>query len=87
MKHDSIKSDFRANLSGIVYILLVFTLSISFAGCSSGIEQSNTSNQLNIVSDKSFSFNDQAAQIGEWILTMMKFLQYIKMEHDCRIKK
>lgn len=61
MKHDLINSDFRAKFLGIALSLILFAAFISFPGCSSSIEQSNTSSQSTIASDKSFSFKDEGS--------------------------
>ncbi len=61
MKLDFTSTEFRTNLFGIVFALIVFTALISFSGCSSGIDQSNTLNQTSFTGDKSFSFKDDGS--------------------------
>lgn len=51
----------RANLFGIMFALVVFTVLVSLSGCSSGIEQNATSSQANFTGDKSFSFKDEGS--------------------------
>lgn len=79
MKIDFTSTEFRANLFGILFALIVFTALISFSGCSSGIEQNNNSNQTSFSGDQSFHLRIKD-QIGEWILKMMKYPHYTKME-------
>jgi len=61
MKTDFTSTEFRANLFGILFALVVFTVLISISGCSSGIEQNTTSYQTSLVGDKSFSFKDEGS--------------------------
>ena len=61
MKIDFTSTEFRANLFGILFALIVFTALISFSGCSSGIEQNNNSNQTSFSGDQSFSFKDKGS--------------------------
>ncbi|HRN27836.1 MAG TPA: hypothetical protein PLH53_03035 [Ignavibacteriaceae bacterium] len=61
MKTDFTSTEFRANLFGIVFVLIVFTALIVLSGCSSGIEQNTTSNQTSLTGDKSFSFKDEGS--------------------------
>ena len=61
MKIDYTSTEFRANYFGIIFALIVFTALISLSGCSSGIEQNNTSNQTSFTGDKSFSFKDEGS--------------------------
>jgi chromosome segregation ATPase len=61
MKSNFTNSEFRANLFGVLFALAVFTALISISGCSSRIEQNNTSNQTSIIGDKSFSFKNEGS--------------------------
>jgi chromosome segregation ATPase len=61
MKSDFTSTEFRANFFGIVIALIVFTALMPLSGCSSGIEQNNTSNQTSFNGDKSFSFKDKGS--------------------------
>ena len=54
-------TEFRANLFGIMFALVVFTVLVSLSGCSSVIEQNTTSNQTSFTGDKSFSFKDEGS--------------------------
>lgn len=54
-------AEFRANLFGILFALVVFTALISVSGCSSGIEQNTTSYQTSFTGDISFSFKDEGS--------------------------
>lgn len=54
-------AEFRTNLFGILFALVVFTVLVSFSGCSSGIEQNTISNQTSLTGDKSFSFKDEGS--------------------------
>jgi len=61
MKIDFTITELKANLFGIAFAMIVFTALISLSGCSSGIEQNNTSNQTSFNGDKSFSFKDKGS--------------------------
>ena len=61
MKTDFTGAEFRANLFGILFALVVLTTLISISGCSSGIEQNTTSYQTSSTGDKSFSFKDEGS--------------------------
>jgi len=61
MKLNFTNSGFRANLFGILFAVIVLTALLSLSGCSSGIEQNNTSNQSSFTGDKSFSFKDEGS--------------------------
>ena len=61
MKNDFTSTEFSANLFGIIFALIVFTAMITLFGCSSGIEQNNTSNQSSFTGDKSFLFKDEGS--------------------------
>ena len=61
MKSDFTSTEFRANLFGVVFALIVFTFLVSLSGCSSGIEQNTISNQTSFTGDKSFSFKDEGS--------------------------
>jgi chromosome segregation ATPase len=62
MKADFTSTEFRANLLGVVFALIVFTFLVSLSGCSSGMEQNTVSNQTSFTGDKSFSFKDEGSQ-------------------------
>jgi len=61
MKLDFTSTEFRANLFGIMFVVIVFTALISLSGCSSGIEQNSTTNQISFAGDKSFSFKNEGS--------------------------
>lgn len=61
MKLNFTNSEFRANLFGILFAVVVFTILISISGCSSSIEQNTTSYQTSLTGDKSFSFKDEGS--------------------------
>jgi len=61
MNTDFTSPEVRANLFGIVFALIVFTILVSLSGCSSEIQQNTTSNQTNFTGDKSFSFKDEGS--------------------------
>ncbi|MDP2364915.1 MAG: hypothetical protein Q8M94_14245, partial [Ignavibacteria bacterium] len=61
MKIDFTNTEFRTNLFGILFAVIVLTALLSLSGCASGIEQNNTSNQTSFTGDKSFSFKDKGS--------------------------
>lgn len=61
MKTNFTSTEFRTNLFGAIFALIVFTALISLSGCSSGMEQNTTSNQTSFTGDKSFSFKDEGS--------------------------
>lgn len=61
MKLDFTSTEFKSNLFGILFAVILFTALISLSGCSSGIEQNTISNQTNFTGDKSFSFKDEGS--------------------------
>jgi chromosome segregation ATPase len=61
MKTDFTRTEFRANLFGVAFALIVFTFLVSLSGCSSGMEQNTVSNQTSLTGDKSFSFKDKGS--------------------------
>ena len=61
MKIDFTNTEFRANLFGILFSVIVLTALLSLSGCASGIEQNNTSNQTGFTGDKSFSFKNEGS--------------------------
>ena len=58
MKLDFTNAEFRTNLFGILFAVIVLTALLSLSGCASGIEQNSTLNQTSFNADKSFSFKD-----------------------------
>lgn len=61
MKTNFTTAELKANLFGIMFALVVYTVLVSLSGCSSGIEQNTTSNQTSFTGDKSFSFKDEGS--------------------------
>lgn len=61
MKANYTNSRFSAKLFNPVFAVVVLAVLINFSGCSSVIQQSNTSNQTSFSSDKSFSFKDEGS--------------------------
>ncbi len=61
MKLEFTNTEFRANLFGLLFAVVVFTVLVSISGCSSGFDQNGTSNQTSLTGDKSFSFKDEGS--------------------------
>lgn len=61
MKFDFTNVELRANTFGILFTSLVILALITLPGCSSGIEQNNSSYQTSFSGDKSFSFKDEGS--------------------------
>ena len=61
MKINFTNVELRANTFGIFFSFLVIAALILLPGCSSGIEQNNSSYQTSFSGDKSFSFKDEGS--------------------------
>ena len=61
MKIDFTNAELRANTFGIFFSFIVIAALILLPGCSSGIEQNNSSYQTSFSGDKSFSFKDDGS--------------------------
>ena len=61
MKLEFTNTEFRANLFGLLFAVVVFTVLVSISGCSSVFDQNGTSNQTSLTGDKSFSFKDEGS--------------------------
>lgn len=61
MKIDFTNLELRATASGILFTFIVVAALILLPGCSSGIEQNNSSYETSFSGDKSFSFKDDGS--------------------------
>jgi chromosome segregation ATPase len=61
MKIDFTNTEFRTNVFGILFAVVVLAALLSLSGCSSGIQQNTASNQTSFSGDKSFSFKNEGS--------------------------
>lgn len=61
MKLDNTSSKIRVSLNRILFTAFILTAIITLSSCTTGIEQSGTSNQTNLSGDKSFIFKDEGS--------------------------